>query len=154
MSQPEAVTSQGPYVTAAFLCEKVLYERDGVPSAIRIVSRITQAVVGRAAPPTLQPFDVRLYLFLALKTGWARGRHPLRVFLDKPAPGSRVPVVEQTVTFEGEEDRGVDVVGQIVLTCDQEGIYWFSVMLDDRLLTRLPLRVVYTSTVTQQPGAA
>jgi hypothetical protein len=40
----------GPYIGAAFLCEKILQEKDGVLSAIRIVDRITHSAVGPEAP--------------------------------------------------------------------------------------------------------
>ena len=37
---------QGPYLSAALLCEKVLEEKDGVKSAIRIIDRVTRTVTG------------------------------------------------------------------------------------------------------------
>ena len=34
-------TSDGPYLAAAFLCEKVLQEKDEAVSIIRIIDRVT-----------------------------------------------------------------------------------------------------------------
>ena len=48
---------QGPYLSAAFFCEKVLVEQDGVKSAIRIVDRVTRTVVHPNPPPEMEPFD-------------------------------------------------------------------------------------------------
>ena len=40
----------GPYLVAALFCEKVLSEKDGVISTMRIVDRITITVSGEAPP--------------------------------------------------------------------------------------------------------
>ena len=47
--------TQGPYVTA-LLCEKILEEKDGIKTAIRIIDRLTHVRVGPDAPATLPPF--------------------------------------------------------------------------------------------------
>lgn len=46
----------GPFLSAALLCEKVLVEQDGIKSAIRIIDRVTHAVLG----PTLCDGDSSL----------------------------------------------------------------------------------------------
>ena len=47
------MATEGPNVVAAVFCEKVLQEKDGVLSAIRIVDRFTVSVEAPsgAAPP-------------------------------------------------------------------------------------------------------
>ena len=47
-----------------------------------------------------------------------------------------------SVHFEGE-DRGTNVIYAATLNVEQEGLYWFDVLLDDELLTRMPLRILY-----------
>lgn len=56
----------GPYLAAAFLCEKVLIEQDGVQSAIRIVDRFFQNVtsIGGQVPATMPPLAVSLQMLL------------------------------------------------------------------------------------------
>ena len=34
------------------------------------------------------------------------------------------------------------------LVAEQEGLYWFDVLLDDTLLTRIPFRVIYQRMTT------
>ena len=137
---------RGPFLTAAFLCEKLLEEKDGVKSAIRIIDRVTHTVVAPNPPKEMEPFDYDLTLFINLKSGEQRGPLPLRITLVKPSSESQAPL-EQTVVFEGEEDRGVHVVGKMRIKFDMPGIYWFHIHLKDVCLTKIPLRVIYVPQV-------
>jgi hypothetical protein len=141
---------QGPFLSAALICEKVLEERDGVKSAVRIIDRVTRTIVGHSPPEEMEPFDYDATLLIKLKSGWARGSYPLRVDLVKPSGESPVPI-RHTVYFEGEEDRGVDIVGNMRIRFDQTGIYWFKIYLAEKLLTQIPLRVIYMPQVMQIP---
>ena len=141
---------EGPYISA-LLCEKVLEEKDGVKSAIRIIDRVTRTMVGPDASPTLQPFDYSMSLLIRLKSGHVRGVYTIKVNLVKPS-GESFQMMQLPVHFEGEEDRGVDVAGQIQMRIEEPGLYWFEISLQDRgadeLLTRLPFRVVYLPQIT------
>lgn len=139
----------GPYLAAAFLCEKVLTEQDGVISAIRIVDRIYQSVtaVGVPVPQTMPPLAVNLTALLSFKSGQARGRGTIRVTLEQPSGLPAGLELRQPVFFEGE-DRGVNVILNLGMQLAHEGLYWFHVFLDDRFVTKIPLRLVY------QPMAA
>lgn len=142
---------RGPYLLAAFICEKVLEEKDGVKSAIRIIDRVTHTVVGPSPPDQMEPFDYPLTLLIKLKSGYARGVYPLEVRLVKPSGESPTPFT-RNVLFEGEEDRGVDIVGRMMVKFDQTGIYWFQIYLGDVRLTQIPLRVSYVPQVRQTPA--
>ena len=142
---------QGPYLLAAFLCEKVLEERDGVKSAIRIIDRVTRTAIGPSPPEEMEPFDYEATLLIKLKSGRASGSYPLEVRLVKPSGESPTPL-HQTVYFEGEEDRGIDIVVNMRVKFDITGIYWFQVYLGDVCLTQIPLRVIYMPQVRQIYG--
>lgn len=144
-------SQQGPFLSAALICEKVLEEKDGVKSAVRIIDRVTRTVVGPSPPEEMEPFDYEATLLIRLKSGWARGSYPIRVDLVKPSGESPVPI-QHTVYFEGEEDRGVDIVGNMRIRFDQTGIYWFKIYLAETLLTQIPLRVIYMPQVRQIPS--
>lgn len=139
---------QGPYLSAALICEKVLEEKDGVKSAIRIIDRVTRTVVGPSPPEEMGAFDWEGNLLVRLKSGRARGTLTLEVRLIKPS-GEGAPSLRHTVFFEGEEDRGVDVVVGMRIKFDQTGIYWFKLQLGGTLLTQIPLRVIYMPQVMQ-----
>ncbi len=131
----------GPYITAAVICEKVLEDKEGVLSLIRLIDRITVTAQGPAIPEALPPATLQMTLVISLKSGDARGRHSLKIRPEQPS-GQQMDTIEMSVHFEGE-DRGMNVVYATSLSVDQEGLYWFDVLLDDVLLTRMPLRILY-----------
>ena len=141
-------SDSGPFLTAACLCEKVLVEQDGVKSAIRIIDRITRTVVGPEPPPEMEPFDYDFTFLIKLKSGWARGVFAVRLELVKPS-GERLPPFTQNVLFEGDEDRGVDIVGHMRVRLDQTGIHWVHVYVGDRHFTQIPFRVIYMPQIRQ-----
>lgn len=149
--------NQGPYLAAAFLCERVLVEQDGVKSAIRIVDRVTQTAVGPNPPEAMEPFNHELTLVVSFKKGHAQGSKLLKISLMNPRGDTR-SIMQQTIFFDGQEDRGVDTIGQMQMRLEVEGLYWFEVSLDERFITRIPMRVIYlrrflTPPQIQGPGS-
>jgi hypothetical protein len=135
----------GPHLQAALICERVLQEHDGTISAIRIIDRLTHFVQGPNVPEALPSFQQQIAFLIALKSGAARGRHTVRLDVEKPS-GEQAPLASFPVHFEGEE-RGVNLVLNTMFAPDQEGLYWFDVWLgQEERLTRMPLSVRY------QPG--
>jgi hypothetical protein len=63
--------------------------------------------------------------------------------------GKRLPGPEVTVLFEGDE-RGVALILPVGIVAEEEGLYWFDVILEGDTLTRIPLRVMYQK--IQQQG--
>jgi hypothetical protein len=131
---------EGPYVTMASLCERILIERDGTYSAIRIVDRVIHTVRGTNPAGQMDPFPFQLQM-LILKAGAAVGRATLEIQTRLPS-GLTAEKSLSTIHFGGEE-RGPSVPVTLNLTLEYEGLYWFEVMVDGRLLTKVPLRVEY-----------
>ena len=121
---PQIPFADGPHLQAAVLCEKVLVEQDGVKSAIRMFDRHTRTTAGPTPPMEMEPFTMDANLLLRFKSGSARGTYQLQVNLQKPS-GESIQPVNGTVHFEGEDDRGTDVVANLVLELDMTGLYWF-----------------------------
>ncbi len=146
--------NQGPYITA-LLCEKVLEEKDGIKTAVRIIDRVTHVRVGPDPPSTLPPFDYQLALFMKLTSGATRGLYSIVVRLVAPS-GDSNEVIRQAINFEGDDDRVGDLVCKMKLRFEMAGVYWFEIFLDDRgktdLLTRLPFRVIYMPQI--RPGSS
>jgi hypothetical protein len=138
-SQAEMEPSTGPYVQLAAFCERVLTEQDGVNSLIRIVDRIYPLVQAEEGSPPPTPYN--LTAVIGLKSGRARGNHQLTLRPEAPS-GLRLPEFSVSVLFEGE-DRGINVLIPLAVPTDQEGLFWFDVLVDQQLMTRIPLRVVH-----------
>ncbi len=140
----------GPYLQTAVICERVLEEKDGVKTAIRMFDRTTQTAIGPSPPKEMTAFNKEFTILIRFKSGSARGPIPLRLDMVKPS-GELGPAQDITVNFEGEEDRGVDLVMPVQMTIDMAGLYWFDVYLDDVRITRMPLRVVYMPQTLRRP---
>lgn len=132
------MNTDGPHLTAALICERVLKEADHVVSAIRIIDRITFAT--NPAGELMQLAQPISFL-LTLKAGAARGSYTVSVHMEKPS-GERGQIVSMPVHLEGE-DRGVNIVLDSAFQPDQAGLYWYDVYFEDERLTRIPLRAIY-----------
>jgi len=132
----------GPYLKIAAFCDKVLQEQDGVISLIRVIDQINSTAKGPGAPKEMPPLDYQIFAVISLKSGSARGKHTIAIKQESPAGLMISPAFEQQVVLEGEE-RGHNLVVNMQLKFDEEGLYWFHVLLDDELLTKMPLRVTY-----------
>jgi hypothetical protein len=62
---------RGPFLQVAALCEKVLYEHDGVVSLIRVIDTIAHTERGPDAPEEMAEVRSPLVLLVSLKTGVA-----------------------------------------------------------------------------------
>ncbi len=142
---------QGPYLKTALFCEHVLREADGVSSLIRIIDRIIHTRTGPDAPTEMPPVSYNLKVFISLASGEARGSHEIKIELEEPS-GLRKPLTTGTMLFEGE-DKGVNLIMNMALTFEYQGLYWFHVYLDDGLLTKMPLRLIYSRVTHGAPKA-
>src|SRR5574341_341076 len=104
---PERI--EGPYLAVAVLCERVLEERDGVLSIVRIVDRLTTTIAGPDAPERMPANPVNLTLLVGLKSGFVRGRHDIEIKIVDPS-GRTLGKMPIPVLFEGDEDRGVNLI--------------------------------------------
>jgi len=135
----------GPYLQAGCFCDNVIEDKTGALSLIRIIDTITHTEAGPSPPQELPPFPYSLKLVLMLKSGKARGRSDLRIVPELPTGASLDPITV-SVHFEGEE-KGQNIITNVALTFQHEGLYWFNVYLDDKLFTAIPLRVRYNRVV-------
>lgn len=132
----------GPYLAAALFCERVLEEKDGVLSIVRIIDRVIQSASGTSAPDRMPPLSYALTALILLKSGQAKGTFQVRVDMESPS-GLVKPGPFMTALMEGE-DRGQNLVMRMQMMFEEPGLYWFNVCIEDKVVTRMPFRVVYT----------
>lgn len=133
--------SGGPYLAAAVLCEKVLQEKDGVVSAIRIVDRFIITGSGTQPPEKMPKLPVNMTMLIIFKSGDAKGSRTVKIKPIMPS-GRELQETLLPMFLEGD-DRGVNLIANIVLEASEEGLYWFEVLCNDEFVTRIPLRLVY-----------
>jgi hypothetical protein len=140
----------GPYVTLATFCDRVLEEKDGTLTIVRVVDRFTLSVEavnahGEAASlEKMPPARLQTTLIVTIKSGQARGTFALTLSIESPQGESRILTKPETIPVRlGGDDQGVNLITQLAIDIQHEGLYWISVNLAGRLLTRVPLRVLY-----------
>lgn len=139
---PDDIDYGGPWLQTAVFCERVLYEKDGVVSLIRIVDRFTFTASGPDAPERIPPgAAIPINGLLTFKSGFAKGSYTVTVTVTTPT-NRKLRTVSLPMFLEGD-DRGVNLGFNANLVDLEEGLYWFDVRVGDRLVTRMPLRIVY-----------
>jgi hypothetical protein len=146
----KAMDKPRPYVTAALLCEKVILEKDEHVTIVRVIDKIQYQVqgVGTILPPGIRPI-VPLEGFVSIKSGPITGDHTVKVVVERPN-GDRKDVFTLPVKLLGS-DQGQNLILKVGLGIDVDGLYWFDILFDDEVLTRVPLTV--TPTPEPEPQA-
>jgi hypothetical protein len=144
----ENVFQDGPYLGAALICERIIEEKDGVKSLMRVVNRIIQQARGPEVPDKMPPIIATLALFLSIRTGKKSGKGEIRIVFSRPDKTAG-PEQIQRVNLDEPESRSTDIMINMNLGLDQEGTYWFEIYFGEFLMTKIPLTVVY---LTQSAG--
>jgi len=136
----------GPHVNVAVFCDAALLGADQALTLVRIIDTVTQQVTGEDPPDQMPAFVIQTKFVVTLKADQARGRYKLKIQPQGP-DGRDIPGQEQVIHLEGGH-TGINVIVDVHLAVELEGVYWFNVLFeaapgDDRLLTRVPLRVLY-----------
>ena len=139
----------GPFLLAGLICERVLQEQDGVLSAIRIIDQLTHTIIAPSMPEELPSVPYNLTFLIVLKPGRARGRHNVALRMEDPS-GNRRQLFAQSLQLEGE-NRGANWVIQANVTFSMEGLYWFDVLVEEEVMTRIPFKLMYQLV---SPGSA
>jgi hypothetical protein len=135
------------YLSIAVFCEKVLREADGVMSIIRMIDRFNIA----GSTPEMQPTVLTFNIFVSFKSGFLRGKQVIALRPTSPS-GDEMAAMQFPVLFEGDNERGNALLTQMNFIVDQEGLYWFDVILNQEIVTRMPLRVAYQHSPTPMAG--
>lgn len=133
--------SNGPHLTTAVLCDKVLREHDNVLSLIRIVDRWTIGTRTPDAPEEMPSLTLHTNAVITFKSGGYTGKKTIALRLVNP-DGSSEDLLSTPVLFEGN-DQGTNIVAGLNIKSKGDGLYWIDVLLDDEPVTRMPLRFIY-----------
>lgn len=135
--------NDGPVLALAVICERVLREVDGAMSIIRIVDR--WQIVGSS--PHMQVTTIPLSIAIMLRSGKFRGRVTVTIRATAPS-GKQLIQIDAPILFEGEgqDERGAFIAMNLGFVAEEEGLYWFTLLLNQEAATRIPLRVAYQRT--------
>jgi len=144
----------GPWVTTAVFCEKVIEDKEGVLTLVRVIDRliISASGVETLVPEKLPPAQVQIIFVITIKAGTAKGRSEVVTEIEGP-DGINRAISSQSVNFPAP-NYGQNLVNNIALGVQHEGVYWFTVKADGRVLTRSPLEILYARSATSMPSPA
>ncbi len=137
---------KGPFVSVAALCDAILHEKDERISCIRFLDRLEIGLPPDT--PENAAIPIQLNCFLAFKSGDFVGSkiatmkltHPLGAVAKLPDGGDPT---SYKLDFKGGE-YGHNLILRMQIVVDQSGLFIFDVLLDDELMTRIPLRITIT----------
>ncbi|MCA1708413.1 MAG: hypothetical protein LC808_36100 [Actinobacteria bacterium] len=133
----------GPYVSLATFCEQVIEDKEGVLTLVRIIDQVTVSATGEGASDELPAgATINTTLVISLKPGQARGRQTVKISFEHPDT-SHHPGPELPVHFTQGPSVGANFVLKVGLTLSTPGVYWADVLVNRRLVTRVPLEVRY-----------
>ncbi|MGH9789442.1 MAG: DUF6941 family protein [Candidatus Acidiferrales bacterium] len=127
-----------PYLVSALFCERVLQETDGVLSVVRIVDKAT-VEIPQDAPKEKKPV-VQITALISFKSGDAKGKFSVQVVPRSPTGKSMSAPAPFPMLFEGQE-HGNNLIINFTIPVEEEGLFWFDVLVDGEVMGRMPLRV-------------
>lgn len=132
--------TKGPFLAMAVFCDSVIEGKDGPLSIIRIVDTANVAI----PPDTKHPFriPINITLITGFRAGVAKGTYSLKLEVETPTNKTSV-IGETPISFQGPAEQGANVISNLELQIQDEGVYWFNIYLEDEFMTRVPLRVAY-----------
>jgi len=148
----EANPTLGPFLNAV-LCEKILEEKDGLKTAVRILDQLNRGAtgVGQSPPAIMEPFEYPIGLLIRIKAGAARGMYAINVRVLKPN-NEMAGEINHPIHLPGPDDAGIDIVLNAEMHFDQVGTWWFDIYVGEERWMRLPLRVVYFPQSVKRPA--
>lgn len=131
----------GPYLLMAVLCENAQQDQYGSFSVINVLEQLVAGTNDPNAPEKMPTFRFQGHLAVQFAAGNASGMHTLSIVPVQPS-GERLDPVTQKIQFKGIDHRAT-FISNVSIDIEEEGVYWFNVALDDRVVTRIPLRIRY-----------
>jgi hypothetical protein len=154
MARPKtqkAAKATGPYLASALFCDNVIQGADHSLSAIRIIDQITITLPADAPkdmPSEEKRLPVSVWALIVLKTGLAKKlNRKVRLVMHSPS-GKSQTVGEHDVNLSSEPQGGANIRINVNIAIKEGGLFWLDVLLDDAVVTRMPLAI---SVQRQQP---
>jgi hypothetical protein len=128
-----------PRLRIGVLCERVLEEKDGVLSLIRVIDRLVITVSGTDVPKEIPPGQAQVTVLMSWVNGL--GNYEARIRVEMPDDTS---IESPTFPFYLDSlDRVQNQIIQMMIPIKRTGVYWFSFLLGEDVKSRIPLRVLY-----------
>ncbi|HEY8549554.1 MAG TPA: hypothetical protein VIL35_06345 [Vicinamibacterales bacterium] len=131
----------GPFVAMAVFCQRLDRQPDGTVDVVGVIDGVQLS--GPEPGETDAPPVVRLLGLVSLRAGEARGRRTLSLQAHFP-DGALGASLTRHVEFT-DRVPGATIGFPLELEAREPGLYWFDVLCDGALLTRIPLVVEHAT---------
>lgn len=88
------------------------------------------------------------------KGGVPTGNYPMKIRIFKPDTTEPVMEMENSAFFDGDQDRGLNILSPFMMLADEEGVFWIDVLFQNQRLTRIPFRVILATVPSVQRQGA
>ena len=135
--------AERPFLSAAFLCEKVLQEKDEVLTAVRIVDMLFVSIPANMpsdAKPMIQA--TALVAFKKASPGTEAEMHQVALRVCTPSGRQLPPLMADIVFKPVDQLSGFNLIGNLNIGVEEFGLFWLDVLLDNELMTRIPFRLL------------
>lgn len=133
----DSESRQGPFITAALFCERVLSEKDDVPTLVRIVDQFTADISDD--DPTGMVL-VEATMFIAIKSGGYIG--PVAFHVERVSPNDSRDINPGDQFDFTHPEQGARITMDVRIAARTSGTHWFEVFANGHLLTRTPIVIV------------
>jgi hypothetical protein len=142
--EPADREPDGPFLVAALLCERVIEEKDGSVSAIRVVDEIRLDLETPEPGAVQVVVPLSLALLVAIRSAEIDRMYELSITLRTPSGKRRRLSPPGRLQPRGSV-AGANFIAKMQFATNEEGTHYFDIELDNRFLTRVPLNVVVTT---------
>jgi hypothetical protein len=136
--------AERPFLSAAFLCEKVLRETDEVLSVVRIVDTFWLAAVPKGIPQDVKP-AIQAAMLLSFTRASASGAetHRGQVIAYKPSgTTAKTEPLDFEILFKDEDIAKCNLIVSLAIGIEEFGLHRIDVFLDGEFMTKIPFKLL------------
>ncbi len=138
---PTPTYPPGPWVVVAALCDRAIVESNGLLSLIQILDRVVLTASASEVLDDPPVFGISSTVIIVLSGGPEFDGGLLALQVNSPSGRSRSGEIMPVPFPEGNHNARVTIDFQLSLK--ESGVYWIDVIFNERVLSRIPLQVVY-----------
>jgi hypothetical protein len=136
----------GPFLAAAVFCEGIVEDQRKMVSALGVMDGVQFFVPSTAPadfPSKAKPATININALLTFRAGDGPRKHKLKVVGYRPDGSQMKPMMKFDLAFPDGLNAGVNIKTTVTLHVYSSGVFCFDVILDNKVVTRMPLIVSF-----------
>lgn len=141
MTQERPQELPEPHLRVGALCEKVIEDKENILSLICLIDRLVLTAQGIGVPEEMPPTVARLSAVMSWVGGL--GNHEAKVRIHGGPEDTTIAETPTLPFLLDALDRVHNIIVNLTLELKQQGLYWVEFLLNGKVKSRIPLRIVY-----------